>query len=74
MDQDKQTLEFLSRFVRYRQVYAYTGGTMQSELYDIDSVENPFHRVSRRFIVTDASPIWIRTFPERSISVTRFKT
>ncbi len=51
-----------------------TGEVMTGELGDINSVENPFHTVPKRFIVTDASSNWTHTFPGHSITVIRFKT
>jgi len=51
-----------------------TGEVMMGEPGDINTVENPFHTVPKRFIVTDASSNWTHTFPGRSITVIRFKT
>ncbi|MBN2001312.1 hypothetical protein JW935_27455 [candidate division KSB1 bacterium] len=51
-----------------------TGEVMEGELDAINSVENPFHTVPRRFIVTDAGSNWTHTFPGHSITVIRFKT
>jgi alpha-N-arabinofuranosidase len=51
-----------------------TGEVMAGEPGDINSVNNPFHTVPRRFIVTDASARWTHTFPGNSITVIRFKT
>ena len=51
-----------------------TGEVMAGEPGDINSVNNPFHTVPRRFIVTDASAKWTHTFPGNSITVIRFKT
>jgi len=50
-----------------------TGEVMEGELGDINTVENPFHTMPRRFIVTDASSNWTHTFPGYSITVIRFK-
>ena len=50
-----------------------TGEVMAGEPGDINTVENPFHTVPRRFIVTDASSNWTHTFPGYSITVIRFK-
>ena len=47
---------------------------MQGGLDDINSVENPFHTMPKRFIVTDASTHWTHTFPRQSITVIRFNT
>jgi alpha-N-arabinofuranosidase len=56
-------------------VHSVAGGeVMQGELDDINSVENPFHTVPKRFIVTDASVNWTHTFPRQSITILRFKT
>jgi alpha-L-arabinofuranosidase len=51
-----------------------TGEVMVGEPGDINTVENPFHTVPKRFIITDASSHWTHTFPGRSITVIRFKT
>jgi alpha-N-arabinofuranosidase len=51
-----------------------TGEVMVGEPGDVNTVENPFYRVPRRFIVTDASSKWTHTFPGYSITVIRFKT
>jgi len=50
------------------------GAVMQGGLDDINSVENPFHTMPKRFIVTDASTHWTHTFPRQSITVIRFNT
>ena len=51
-----------------------TGEVMAGQPGDINSVDNPFHTVPSRFIVTDASAKWTHTFPGNSITVIRFKT
>jgi alpha-N-arabinofuranosidase len=51
-----------------------TGEVMVGELGDINTVENPFHTVPKRFIVSDASSNWTHIFPAHSITVIRFKT
>jgi alpha-N-arabinofuranosidase len=51
-----------------------TGEVMTGELGEINTVQNPFHTVPRRFIVTDASSNWTHTFPGYSITVIRFRT
>jgi len=51
-----------------------TGEVMVGEPGDINTVENPFHTMPKRFIVTDASACWTHTFPGYSITVIRFKT
>jgi alpha-L-arabinofuranosidase len=51
-----------------------TGEVMTGELGDINSVQNPFHTVPKRFIVTDAGSKWTHIFPGYSITVIRFKT
>jgi alpha-N-arabinofuranosidase len=51
-----------------------TGEVMVGEPGDINTVENPFHTVPKRFIVTDASSNWTHNFPAHSITVIRFKT
>jgi len=51
-----------------------TGEVMVGEPGDVNTVENPFHTVPKRFIITDASSHWTHTFPGHSITVIRFKT
>jgi len=51
-----------------------TGEVMAGEPEDINTVENPFHTVPGRFIVTDAGSKWTHTFPGYSITVIRFRT
>ncbi|MBN1892968.1 hypothetical protein JW906_00655 [bacterium] len=51
-----------------------TGEVMVGEPGDINTVEDPFHTVPQRFIVTDAGPEWTHTFPGHSITVIRFKS
>jgi alpha-L-arabinofuranosidase len=51
-----------------------TGEVMVGELGDINTTENPFHTVPRRFIVSDASSNWTHIFPAHSITVIRFRT
>jgi len=51
-----------------------TGEVIAGGPGDINTVEDPFHTIPRRFIVTDAGPDWTHTFPGHSITVIRFKT
>ncbi len=51
-----------------------TGEVMVGKPGDINTVENPFHTVPKRFIFTDTSSNWTHTFPGYSITVIRFKT
>jgi alpha-N-arabinofuranosidase len=50
------------------------GEVLTGKLGDVNSVQNPFHIVPKRFIVTDAGSKWTHTFPGHSITVIRFKT
>jgi alpha-L-arabinofuranosidase len=51
-----------------------TGEVLTGEPGDVNTVEDPFHIVPRRFVITDASPRWTHTFPGHSVTVLRFKT
>ncbi|MBN1780356.1 hypothetical protein JW948_04465 [bacterium] len=51
-----------------------TGEVMTGEPGDVNTVDNPFHTIPRRFIVTDAGPDRTHTFPGNSITVIRFRT
>lgn len=51
-----------------------TGEVLVGKPDDVNTVENPFNTVPKRFVVTDASTNWTHTFPGHSVTVIRFKT